>query len=91
MDGEKGIAQAQIERTFEQPSDAISFYCDFAQVIATENEVVLQLYETILGVPDPGGKITKAVSRLRASVTFSVAHAQTVGKVFVERTKVEKE
>ncbi|MFZ0050896.1 MAG: hypothetical protein WAK96_03915 [Desulfobaccales bacterium] len=79
----------QIARSFEQSPDAISFYCDFANVVATGNEVVMQLYETIPGVPDHEGKITKAVSRLRATITLSVSHAQNLGKVLVEKTKVQ--
>jgi hypothetical protein len=90
MNGEKGApAELQIERSFKQSSDAISFYCDYAQVMATENEVVMQLYETIPGLPDSDGKLTKAVSRLRATVTLSISHAKNVGKVLVERTKVD--
>jgi len=89
MNGEKGAPQGlQIGRTFEQPADSISFYCDFAQVLATEHEVVMQLYETIPSVPDSQGKIIKAVSRLKATVTFSLPHARNFGKVLVERTKV---
>jgi hypothetical protein len=49
--------------------------------MATENEVVMQLYETIPGLPDSDGKLTKAVSRLRATVTLSISHAKNVGKV----------
>lgn len=79
----------EVKRFFEQSPDAISFYCDFAQVVSTRNEVVMQLYETIPGVPDREGKITKAVSRLMATVTLSVSHAQTLGKGLVERTKVQ--
>ncbi|MFZ5451316.1 MAG: hypothetical protein ACOZF2_05520 [Thermodesulfobacteriota bacterium] len=91
MNGGKGMPpELQIERYFEQSPNAVSFYCDFAQVIATGNEVVMQLYETIPMVPDRDGKITKAASRLRVTVTFSVPHAQNVGKVLVERTKVIK-
>lgn len=90
MNGEKGApAGLQIERSFKQSSDAISFYCDYAQVMATENEVVIQLYETIPGLPDSDGKLTKAVSRLRATVTLSVSHAKTFGKVLFERTKAD--
>ena len=90
MNGEKAASVGQpIERSFEQSSDAISFYSDFAQVMATDNEVVMQFYETIPGVPDRDGKITKAVSRLKATVTLSVSHAQKLGKVLVGRTKVD--
>jgi len=90
MNGEKGpLLGLELERSFEQSPDAISFYCDFAQVVATGNEVVMQLYETIPGVPDRDGKITKVVSRLKATITLSVSHAQNFGKVLVEKTKVE--
>lgn len=89
MNGEKGVPPStpvQIERYFDQPPGAISFYCDFTQVVSTGAEVVLQLYETIPAAPDREGKITKVVSRLRATVTFSIPHAQNFGKVLVERT-----
>jgi hypothetical protein len=90
MNGEKGALQGlEVERSFEQSPDAISFYCDFAQVVSTGNEVVMQLYETIPGVPDRDGKITKVVSRLKATITISVPHAQNFGKVLIEKTKVE--
>jgi len=94
MNGEKAIPPGappgtQIARSFEQSPDAISFYCDFANVVATGNEVVMQVYETIPGMPDREGKITNAVSRLRATITLSVSHAQNLGKVLVEKTKVQ--
>jgi len=90
MNGEKKAqAVEDVQRTFEQSRDAISFYCDYAQVFATGSEVVIQLYETIPGVPNRDGKITKAVSQLRTTVTLSVSHAQRFGKVLVERTKVD--
>jgi hypothetical protein len=93
MNGEKAIlppTQAQIERYFEQSPAAISFYCDFGQVIGTDNEVVLQFYETIPGTPDREGKITKVLSRLRATITFSIPHAQAFGKVLIARTEEGK-
>jgi hypothetical protein len=80
----------QVERIFEQSSSAISFYCDMTQVVSTGNEVVLQLYETIPAPPDREGKITKVISRLKATVTFSLPHALNFGKVIVERTSGEK-
>jgi hypothetical protein len=81
----------EIGRSFEQSPNAVSFYCDVGQVIATGNEIVIQFYETIPGVPSADGKITKVVSRLRATVTLSVAHAQNIGKLLVERTKGAKD
>ena len=74
-------------RVFEQPPDAISFYCDIGQVLATGNEVVVQFYETIPGPPDPDGKITRVRSRLRATVTLSLPHATNIGKHLVKKTK----
>ncbi|OGP82502.1 MAG: hypothetical protein A2V87_10740 [Deltaproteobacteria bacterium RBG_16_58_17] len=74
-------------RLFEQPSDSISFYADFGQVLHTENEIILQFYETIPGPPDPEGVISNVRSRLRATITLSLPHARNVGKLLVERTK----
>ncbi|MCR4321413.1 MAG: DUF3467 domain-containing protein [Candidatus Brocadiaceae bacterium] len=76
---------AMVERFFEQPPDAISCYSDFAQVMHTGNEILLQFYETIPGPPVPGGNIGKVRSRLRATITISVAHAQNIGKLLTER------
>jgi hypothetical protein len=91
MNGEKAVPpEIVIERYFEQSPAAISFYCDFAQVLGTGNEVVLQFYETIPGTPDREGKITKVLSRLRATITFSLPHAQVFGKVLVARTEEGK-
>jgi hypothetical protein len=91
MNGEKGSPpETQIERYFEQPPDAISFYCDFAQVIATGAEIVLQFYETIPGAPGRDGTINKAVSRLKATITFSIPHARNFGKILVERMQEKK-
>jgi hypothetical protein len=76
----------QIERIFEQPPDAISFYAEMAQVIQTGHEVVLQFYETVPGPPaGPGGNIIKVRSRLRATLTLSFSHAQNLGKMLVEK------
>jgi len=84
---ENELAGLTIERYFEQSPNAISFYCDFGQVISTGQEVVMQLYETIPGPPSRDGKITKVLTRLRATVTFSRLHARNIGKLLVERTK----
>jgi hypothetical protein len=91
MGAEEKIPTAiEIERYFEQSPNAVSFYCDFAQVITTGNEVVIQLYETIPSAPDREGKITKVVTRLRATVTVSLAHAHNFGQQLIERTKETK-
>lgn len=91
MNGVKEIPKGlEIERFFELSPNAVSFYCDLGQVIATSNEIVLQLYETIPAPPNRDGKITKFVSRLRATVTLSLPHAHNIGKLLVEKTKVAK-
>ena len=78
------------ERIFEQPSDSISFYSDLVQVLGTGNETILQFYESIPGPPGPGGKITRVRTRLRATVTFSIAQAANIGKLLIEQTKEYK-
>jgi len=79
-----------IERIYEQPPDSISFYCEMGQVFGTENEIVVQFYETIPGTPNPEGKITRVRTRLRATVVLSLTHAANIGKALVERTKEHK-
>ena len=82
----------EIQRTYEYPPDAISFYCDFGQVLYTGNEIVMQFYETIPGTPDPGGNIKNVRTRLRATITVSFPHAQNIGKLLIKKVKggVEK-
>ena len=75
----------EIERVFEQPPDAVSFYCDMGQVFFTGNEAVLQFYEVIPGPPGPGGDITKIRTRLRATVTFSMPHAKNFGNLLLKQ------
>jgi len=86
MPQEEGI---QIQRVFEQPVDAISFYSDFAQVVASGNEVLLQFYETIPGPPGPDGRLQIARTRLRATVMVSRPHAMRIGEVIRERLQEE--
>ena len=82
--------QIQIQRVFEQPPDATSFYCDMTQVLSTGNEIILQFYEAIPGPPSPGGQITHMRTRLRSSVTVSFPHARNIGKLLIERAAEEK-
>jgi len=77
--------EIRVERFFEQPPGAISFYSDMAQVVDTGHEVVLQFYETIPGPPSTAGQISKVVTRLRATVTISSSHAQNLGKNLLEK------
>ena len=82
----------EIQRIFEQSPEAISFYCDLGQFIHTGNEIVMQFYETIPGIPDSGGNIKNVRTRLRATITVSLSHAQNIGKMLIEKAKggVEK-
>jgi len=79
-----------IERIHEQPADAISFYSDIGQVFATGQEMVMQFYETIPGPPDREGRISKARTRLRVTITVSYAHARNLGKLLIEKASEEK-
>ena len=81
-----GGGRFEHERFFEQAPDAISCYSDYAQVIHTGNEILLQFYETIPGPPAIGGNISKVISRLRATITISIAHAQNIGKLLTEKS-----
>jgi len=82
--------EIQIQRVYEQPPDAVSFYCDMTQILSTGNEIILQFYETIPGPPGPGGPLTHMRNRLRSTVTISFPHARNIGKLLIERTGEEK-
>jgi len=78
-----------LERTFEQGPDAVSFYCDFTQILGTENELVLQFYETIPGAPGPDGIVRTIKSRLRATITFSHEHALRIAEAIQQRRQAK--
>ena len=82
--------EMEVQRIFEQPSDAAAFYSDMAQVMSTGNEVLLQFYETIPGTPNPKGDIQAVRTRLRATITLSFAHAKNIGKILLEKTEGKK-
>ena len=71
----------QVTRTFEQPQDAVTAYADFAQILGTGSEVILQFYETIPDVPGPTGQIQSVRSRLRATVIVSPGHARSIASL----------
>ena len=85
----KSASTVSLERSFEQPSDAITFYSDLAQVINTGNEILLQFYESIPG-PPTDGNMTKVRSRLRATITISLKHAQNIGDLLIKEGKAHK-
>lgn len=78
-------SEVKVNRVFEQPSDAPTFYSDLAQVSATKNEVILQFYQTIPGPPGSNGPVSEVTTRLRATVTVSIPHAKKIGQVLLER------
>lgn len=82
--------EIQAQRIFEQPADAISFYSDFAQVVASGNEVLLQFYETIPGPPEADGHVRVARTRLRATVIVSRPHAGRIGEIVRERLQASE-
>jgi hypothetical protein len=88
MEQEKSSKPTHINRIFEQPEGAISCYSDFAQVVGTGNEVVLQFYETIPGTPGPGGQIQMIRTRLRATISVSVAHAKNIGNLLIKQAGI---
>lgn len=79
----------EVSRIFEQGPEAISLYSDFAQIIGTGHEVVLQFYETIPGTPGPGGQIQRVRSRLRATIVVSMAHAANIGRLLIKQSGAE--
>ena len=89
MEKESGKIQMQASRVYEQPPDAISLYSDIVQILATGHEVVLQFYETIPGPPGPGGQIQMVRTRLRATITVSMAHASNIGNLLLKQIQVQ--
>jgi len=75
--------EAQSKRIFEQLPDAISFFSDFAQIINTGKEIVIQFYETIPGLPGPEGHILGVKTRLRATITIGLEHAKIIGNLLL--------
>ena len=80
----------QVARVFEQPADAITTYSDFAQVLGTGSEFVLQFYESIPEPPGPSGQVQSVRSRLRATVIVSPAHAQNIGRLLLQQAGDEE-
>lgn len=89
MAPEPSSGGTQITRVFEQPPDAISLYSDFAQIVGTGHEVVLQFYETIPGAPGAGGEIQIVRTRLRATIIVSKPHAANIGNLLIKHSSVE--
>lgn len=78
----------QVNRVYEQPPDAVSFYSDQGLVLGTPNEVVLQFYESVPGPPSgPSGQIQVVRSRLRATVVLSRAHALSIGRLLIQKVE----
>ena len=78
-----------VNRIFEQPNDTLSMYSDFAQVVGTGHEVILQFYETIPGVPGASGAPDMVRTRLRATITVSKVHASNIGRLLLRDSEVE--
>jgi len=89
MAPEPSSGGTQITRVFEQPPDAISLYSEFAQILGTGHEVVLQFYETIPGAPGAGGEIQMVRTRLRATIVVSMPHAANIGNLLIKHSSVE--
>jgi len=90
VEEKKTPEEIQIPRFFEQLPDAVSCYSDLAQILYTGNEVVLQFYETIPGLPESEGVIKNVRSRLRATITVSIPHARNIGKLLLEKVEEAK-
>jgi len=89
MEQNKPLEPQIAQRIFEQGPDSTSFYSDFAQAINTGNEIVFQFYETIPGVPGTGGTIQMVRSRLRATITVSMALAKNFSNNLLLQTNIE--
>ena len=79
----------QAKRVFEQPPDTLSIYSDYAQVVGTGHEVIVQFYETIPGIPLPTGAPETVTTSLRATIVISRAHAANLGKALLQNSETE--
>ena len=77
--------ESQIRRVFEQPLDALSTYSDLTQIVGTANEIILQFYESIPGIPGQSGGPEEMTTRLKATIVMSMAHAAILCKLLMER------
>jgi len=83
----------RVERPYEQPPDAVSCYADMTQMVRTSNEVIMQFYEAIPGVPKgpAGPEVVRMI--LRATITLNVDHARRIvhglGEALGESGKVD--
>ena len=80
--GDGGITA---KRVMEQPPDALVMFSDYAHILSTGNEVILQFYETTPKAPDDEGVIREVTSRLRVTVVLSPAHALNVVKTMQQQ------
>jgi len=78
----------KVPRVFELPNDSISFYSDYARVLGTAEEIILQFYDTIPEAPEEG-IVPRARTRLRATITLSYPHAQRIGELLLKRAGEE--
>ncbi len=85
------VQGVQLRREFEQPADAISFYCDFTQIIGAANEILVQFYETIPGPPGADGQAQTVKTRLRATVMVSRPQAERIGQLLLKQVQEEQE
>ena len=81
--------QIEIQRLYEQSPDALSMYSEIAHIVGTRNEVIIQFYETIPGIPGPSGAAETMTTRLKATITMSFAHAANLGRILLERIPEE--
>jgi hypothetical protein len=76
-----------IPRRFVQP-EALITYSDYVQISRTENEVILQFYVTIPGMPE-GPKVQEAVTRLVATIVLTSTNARRLGNTLMATMQQE--
>lgn len=81
------MQEGQALRRFTQSEDSFVTYADFVQVTRTANEVYIQFYTTVPGIPLESAKIADVVSRLSATIVVSPQQAKRIAEAL---TKGEK-
>ena len=87
------MAEGTAKRVFEQPLDAISIYAEYVQVLGTENEVVIQFYDIVPGIPSVSEGVSEAKeirTILRANVVMSPRLAERLTNILRNRFEKEK-
>ncbi len=85
------VEKLKVTRVLNNQKMQFHFFLDYAQIINTEKEIVMQFYESIPGPPSPDSQIKNVKTRLKATITVGLPHAETIGKLLLKKMGLENE